>query len=164
MPINPAVLTKQIDHLWSDLAKPSEGDERALMRACSLTLIVLADAEEPAADVSEALAELMQTHPNRAIVVRVAAGDSDRLEADVRVHCWMPLGLRQQICGEQIEIEASEASLRELPSALLPLIVPDLPAVLWCRGVGKHADGLANHAITDGKYQIQICLLPMSEF
>ena len=57
MPIDPALLTQQIDHLWSDLAEQSEGDERALVRACSLTLVVLADAEENAADVSEALAE-----------------------------------------------------------------------------------------------------------
>ncbi len=133
MPIDPVVLTKQIDHLWSDLAEQSEGDERTLVRACSLTLVVLADAEENAADVSEALAELIETHPNRAIVVRVSAGDSDRLEADVRAHCWMPTGRRQQICSEQIEVEASEASLTELPSVLLPLIVPDLPAILWCR-------------------------------
>ncbi len=133
MPINPALLTKQIDHVWSDLAEQSEGDEQALMRACSLTLVVLADAEENEAGVSEALAELIETHPNRAIVVRVSAGDSDRLEADVRAHCWMPMGRRQQICSEQIEVEASEASLAELPSVLLPLIVPDLPAVLWCR-------------------------------
>ena len=134
MAINPAVLTKQIDNLWSGLAEQSEGDERALMRACSLTLVVLADAEENAAEVSEALAELMQTHPSRAIVVRVSAGDSDRLEADVRAHCWMPMGRRQQICSEQIEVEASEASLAELPSVLLAMIVPDLPAILWCRG------------------------------
>ncbi len=133
MPINPALLTKQIDHLWSDLAEQSEGDERALVRACSLTLVVLADAEENAADVSEALAELMQTHPSRTIVVRVSAGDSDRFEADVRAHCWMPTEHRQQVCSEQIEVEASEASLTELPSVLLPLIVPDLPAILWCR-------------------------------
>ena len=133
MPIDPAVLTKEIDGLWSDLAERSEGDERALMRACSLTLVVLADAGENAAGVSETLAGLMQTHPCRAIVVRVSAGDSDRLEADVRAHCWTPMGGRQQICSEQIEIEASEASLTELPSVLLPLIVPDLPAILWCR-------------------------------
>jgi len=133
MPINPAVLTKQIDHLWSDLAQRSEGDEQGLVRACSLTLVVLADAEENEADVSGALAELMQTHPSRAIVVRVSAGGDDRIEADVRAHCWMPAGRRQQICSEQIEVEAYEASLSELPSVLLPLIVPDLPAILWCR-------------------------------
>ena len=133
MPINPAILTKKIDHLWSDLAERSEGEQQALMRACSLTLVVFTDAEENAADVSEALAELAQTHPSRAIVVRVSAGASDRLEADVRAQCWMPMGRRQQICSEQIEVEASQATLSELPSVLLPLIVPDLPAILWCR-------------------------------
>ena len=43
------------------------------------------------------------------------------------------MGRRQQICSEQIEIETSEDSLADLPSVLLPLVVPDLPAVLWCK-------------------------------
>ena len=71
--------------------------------------------------------------PGRAILIRVAAGGDDRLEADVKAQCWMPMGRRQQICSEQIEIQVSERTASDLPSVLLPLIVSDLPVVLWCR-------------------------------
>ena len=47
--------------------------------------------------------------------------------------CWKPFGQRQQICCEQIEITASDAALADLPSVILPLAVPDLPVILWCR-------------------------------
>ena len=45
----------------------------------------------------------------------------------------MPFGQRQQICCEQIEITASDAALGDLPSVMLPLVVADLPVILWCR-------------------------------
>ena len=103
------------------------------MRACSLTLLVLVNEEDDVAALSETLAELMQSHPSRAILIRVAAGGDERLEADVKAHCWMPMGRRQQICSEQIEIQVSERTASDLPSVLLPLIVSDLPVVVWCR-------------------------------
>ena len=133
MPIYPEILDRQIDRLWADMAEHSEGEEHALMRACALTLIVLTDKSENPASVSETLAELMQTHPSRAIVIRLTSDEGEHLEADVRAYCWMPMGRRQQVCSEQIEIETSADSFADLPSALLPLIVPDLPVVLWCR-------------------------------
>src|ERR1039458_9116166 len=45
----------------------------------------------------------------------------------------MPFGPRRQICCEQVGIPRSDASLGDLPSVVLPLEVPDLPVILWCR-------------------------------
>ena len=36
MPIDPALLTQQIDHLWSDLAEQSEGDREGLAASTRL--------------------------------------------------------------------------------------------------------------------------------
>jgi len=55
------------------------------------------------------------------------------LSQRVYQQCWKPFGQRQQICCEQIEITASDAALADLPSVILPLAVPDLPVILWCR-------------------------------
>jgi hypothetical protein len=46
----------------------------------------------------------------------------------------MPFGQRRQICCEQIEISASDSSLPDLRAVVLPLAVPDLPVIRWCRG------------------------------
>ena len=60
--------------------------------------------------------------------------DGERaLSERVYQQCWKPFGQRRQICCEQIELTASDAALGDLPSVLLPLAVPDLPVILWCR-------------------------------
>jgi glucose-6-phosphate dehydrogenase assembly protein OpcA len=79
------------------------------------------------------MAALMPEHPARTIVIRLQ-GDGERaLSERVYQQCWKPFGQRQQICCEQIEITASDAALADLPSVILPLAVPDLPVILWCR-------------------------------
>ena len=46
----------------------------------------------------------------------------------------MPVGGEQQICSEGIEIAADSEQTDEVARLLVPLIAPDLPVVLWCRG------------------------------
>lgn len=134
MAIDAEQVLKQIGALWADLARDSEKSAQALTRACSLTLVVLADAEEAArADVSATLAAVMHTHPSRAIVVRVEAGEGERLEAEVRAQCWLAPGGGKQICSEEILISCSEKTLVDVVSVIDVLRAPDLPAVLWCR-------------------------------
>lgn len=133
MPIQPELLNKEISELWVTLAGQAGSAHQGVVRSSSMTLIVLVDKEYDSTGLSETLAGLMRSHPSRAIVVHVAKGDSEDLDAEVRAQCWLPAGQQKQLCSEQIEINASEKSLAELPSVLLPLLVPDLPAVLWCR-------------------------------
>jgi glucose-6-phosphate dehydrogenase assembly protein OpcA len=76
----------------------------------------------------------MPEHPSRAIVIRFRPSAERALSSRVFSQCWMPFGQRRQICCEQIEITASDASLPDLPAVILPLAVADLPVILWCRG------------------------------
>jgi len=133
MPIQPEALNKQISDLWVTLAQRPDGAHQGVVRSSSMTLITLVDKEQDSTGLSETLAGLMRTHPSRAIVIHVAQGKSEDLDAEVRAQCWLPTGQQKQLCSEQIEINASEKSLADLPSVLLPLVVPDLPVVLWCR-------------------------------
>ena len=75
----------------------------------------------------------MPEHPARTILIRLRGEGERALSERVYQQCWKPFGQRQQICCEQIEITASDAALADLPSVILPLAVPDLPVILWCR-------------------------------
>ena len=75
----------------------------------------------------------MPEHPARTILIRLQGEGERALSERVYQQCWKPFGQRQQICCEQIEITASDAALADLPSVILPLAVPDLPVILWCR-------------------------------
>jgi hypothetical protein len=130
--IAPERILHDMADLWVSLGKQGEGDA-GVLRACSMTLVVAAEESDDAQSIGETLAALMPEHPSRAVVIRFRAEEQRGLAARVFAQCWMPFGHRRQICCEQIEITASDASLPDLPAVVLPLTVPDLPVILWCR-------------------------------
>jgi glucose-6-phosphate dehydrogenase assembly protein OpcA len=104
-----------------------------VLKACSMTLIAVAEESEDAAGLGETLAALMPEHPARTILVRLSGPGEPALSERVYAQCWMPFGQRRQICCERIEIAVSDASLPDLRSLLPPLAAPDLPVILWLR-------------------------------
>ncbi len=130
--IAPDRILREMADLWVSLGKQSKGDS-GVLRACSMTLVVAAEESDDAQAIGETLAALMPEHPSRAIVIRFRTEAGRTLSARVVAQCWMPFGHRRQICCEQIEITAADASIPDLAAVVLPLTVPDLPVVLWCR-------------------------------
>jgi glucose-6-phosphate dehydrogenase assembly protein OpcA len=132
--IAPEKILKELAALWVDSAKQEQaGGGAGVLRACSLTLVVLAEADENTQDLGETLAALMPEHPARTILVRLSGAGDRSLSERVFSQCWMPFGQRRQICCEQVEITASDAALADLQSVILPLTVADLPLLVWCR-------------------------------
>jgi len=127
--VNPEKVLKDLRELWEQLAREQES---GVLRACAMTLIVIAEDDGDAEHVRQTLGVLMHDHPSRAIVLK--AWEGAEMGARVFAECWMPFGRHQQICSEGIEMAADAANLGDVAQLLLPLIVPDLPVVLWCRG------------------------------
>jgi glucose-6-phosphate dehydrogenase assembly protein OpcA len=75
----------------------------------------------------------MHNHPSRAVILRPEA-NAAALDARIFAECWKPFGKAQQICSEGIEITEGPSGFAEVAKFLVPLRVPDLPVVLWCRG------------------------------
>ena len=132
MTVAPEQVLKELAGLWVSLGK-QEAEGTGVLRACSMTLVVAAEETEDPQAIWETLAALMPEHPSRAILLRVSPEPERAMAARVFSQCWMPFGQRRQICCEQIEIAVSTAGLPHLPPVLLPLAVPDLPLIFWCR-------------------------------
>jgi len=130
--IEPEKILKDLRNLWSDLGRNAE-TSGGVLRACGMTLVVAAESEADCQELRHTLGVLMHDHPARAIVLRL--NEKPGLDANVFSQCWMPFGKHQQICAEGIEISAGLTELHHVAQLLLPLVVSDLPAVLWCRGV-----------------------------
>jgi len=128
--VAPAIILKELAALWTQQGQPGDA---GVLRACTMTLLVIAEAADDAAALGETVAALMPEHPARAILIRLQGEGERALSQRVYQQCWKPFGQRQQICCEQIEITASDAALADLPSVILPLAVPDLPVILWCQ-------------------------------
>ena len=133
--IHPETILRELSDLWVSLGKEADpGQPTGVLRACTMTLMAVVDETEDTSDVWSVMAALMPEHPSRAIVIRFRQSAARELSARVFSQCWMPFGHRRQICCEQIEISASDASLCDLPAVIVPLAVSDLPVILWCRG------------------------------
>jgi glucose-6-phosphate dehydrogenase assembly protein OpcA len=128
--VAPESILKELAALWTQEDK--QGDA-GVLRACSMTLVAIAEADDDAVALGETIAALMPEHPARSILIRLLGEKERALSQRVYQQCWKPFGQRQQICCEQIEITASDPALADLPSVILPLAVPDLPVILWCR-------------------------------
>jgi glucose-6-phosphate dehydrogenase assembly protein OpcA len=124
-------ILRELASLWVTQGK--EGEGAGVLRACTMTLVVLADQGDDATALGETLAALMPEHPARTIVIRLTGADGGAIEQHVFAQCWRPFGQRRQICSEQIEIGAPDRALEGLPRLVLPLAAADLPVVMWCR-------------------------------
>ena len=121
--VAPEQILKKLSELWVDSGKQEQSDGGAgVLRACTMTLLVLAEASEDTQGLGETIAALMPEHPARAIVVRLSGQGERALTERVYSQCWMPFGQRRQICCEQVEITVSDAALADLRcrSARLP--------------------------------------------
>ncbi|MEI9976474.1 MAG: glucose-6-phosphate dehydrogenase assembly protein OpcA [Ignavibacteriota bacterium] len=132
--ISPDKILKELAELWVDSGKQGQAEGGSgVLRACSMTLLVLGEAQEDTQDLGETIAALMPEHPARTILVRLSGAGDRSLTERVYSQCWMPFGQRRQICCEQVEITVSDAALADLRSVVLPLTVADLPLIVWCR-------------------------------
>ncbi len=105
------------------------------MRACVLNLVIFTDSEKGLEQATQIVARLTWSYPCRAIVL-VAYPDRppESLKALISAHCQLPDPKGNKACCEQITVEGSAQATEELASMVLPLLVPDLPVVMWWPG------------------------------
>jgi glucose-6-phosphate dehydrogenase assembly protein OpcA len=132
--VQPERILRDLQQLWAQMAV-DQADSGGVLRACAMTVVVVAENASDADRVRQTVGVLMHNHPSRAVILR-PRGDGGNAELDARIfaECWKPFGKSQQICSEGIEITAGQGGFSEVAKFLVPLRVPDLPVVLWCRG------------------------------
>jgi len=134
--LSPDRILGDLANLWANLGKqgtPETG--MGVLRACSMTLVVIAPPSEEFSALQETIKNLMPEHPARTIVVCLRP-EAKELSSRINAACWMPFGQRRQICCEQIDITAPEGSLGDVATVIAPIAAADLPLVLWCRCQG----------------------------
>jgi glucose-6-phosphate dehydrogenase assembly protein OpcA len=131
--IDVRAIERELTALWKQAAEGENSEKHgAVTRTCVLNLIVGTSGGRAVEDATETIARLTARHPNRAIVISAApAAAEELLDAWVQAHCQMPGPGRPQVCCEQITIEARGAAVARVPGTVLPLLVPDVPVMLW---------------------------------
>jgi glucose-6-phosphate dehydrogenase assembly protein OpcA len=104
-------------------------------RTAVLNLVAYASDRPTMEQIGATLAAVAQRHPSRTIVALVDAAATDvDIDASVRVSCKHVGTAGLSVCVEQIVLEANPVAARRLPNAILPLLLADLPVVLWWPG------------------------------
>lgn len=141
--INIAAIERELNSLWKEAGSE---DESGLIRACLLNLLVYTPDPASAGKVDDIIVEISIERPARAILM-IADRDSSEstLTAHVTSRCTIPDGMSKQVCCEEVTIMASGAQVNEMPSAVVPLLMPDLPVHLWWRAVPQLSDRVFNY-------------------
>lgn len=134
---------RELTRLWRESTGASEGEEEcAVMRARVLNLMVYISLEEALEEVNGLLSEITSAHPSRVIVMLAERSGPDQdIEMFVSAHCLSTaIAGGRNLCGEQLTLRARGRFTVELPSAAVPLLVPDLPVFLWWRDAPRLGD------------------------
>ncbi len=126
---------RELAKLWTEpLAETETEHDEPLMRSRVANLLIFAPGEAETA-VHQTICELSELHPCRALIMLniTQAPDTD-IEMFVSAIRETGKQIRtRHVCCEEITLKASGVFVLELPSAALPLLVPDLPIFLWWR-------------------------------
>jgi glucose-6-phosphate dehydrogenase assembly protein OpcA len=129
-------IERELNDLWTAMAGQDHDEDGGLMRARVLNLLVHVDSEAELKNVCGMISDITAAHPCRAIVMMGdAAGADEDIEVFVSLQCRPSAAATdRQLRCEQVTLEAHGRFAVELPSAATPLIIPDLPSILWWKG------------------------------
>jgi glucose-6-phosphate dehydrogenase assembly protein OpcA len=112
------------------LHRAAGGPGRVLALARTLNLIVVPCSDRHESQVESALDRLGSHTPSRTLVLREHG--EDRLDASLVMECATPAGAGEVgLCHDRVLLTLNEARLEHSASLLAPLLVSDLPTVLW---------------------------------
>ncbi|HZS48211.1 MAG TPA: glucose-6-phosphate dehydrogenase assembly protein OpcA [Blastocatellia bacterium] len=143
--INVPAIEEELKSLWVE--EKTEKEDAAIMRARVLNLLVYLNDQEEANSLDDVLAETTTHHPARALVmIADRQAKTPDLQAWVSARCMLR-GASKQVCCEQVTFQVKGDLERELPSAINPLLAPDLPVFLWWRAVPDLDDSMFRHLV-----------------
>ncbi|HZQ08201.1 MAG TPA: glucose-6-phosphate dehydrogenase assembly protein OpcA [Anaerolineae bacterium] len=128
------------------------GANAPMLRACTLTLVVLCDKNEEPLDLEPLIAQIVYSNPARVILIAQVQPEGDAA-LETRASAYLTGGTNRRLVGEQIAFFPRGGQYGALPSAVLSLRVSGLPLVLYWRGQPDLDDHLF-HALVDECDQI----------
>src|SRR6266496_112209 len=127
-------IERELATLWVKTSQDvTDQQENAVMRARVANLMIFVPTRANLEEINATLVELSSVHPCRALVVAI---ERDAAEHDIEMYvssfCRGAIESKtKELCCEEVTLVAGGKFVEELPSATLPLLVPDLPVFLW---------------------------------
>jgi glucose-6-phosphate dehydrogenase assembly protein OpcA len=137
------VVERHLAALWTDSARdPNADTEAAVLRARVANLLVFISSQAALDEAHQMLRELTAIHPSRVLLMLGAREGTDR-DIEMFVESISQMDKRGgaiRLSCEEITLKATGKFVTELPSAALPLLVPDLSTFLWWQAAPNVSD------------------------
>ncbi|MCX6910224.1 MAG: glucose-6-phosphate dehydrogenase assembly protein OpcA [Verrucomicrobia bacterium] len=132
VPVEPAAIERELAALWKPASEQaSAGDSAAVTRVCLANLLLVGDTANNAWH-ADTLQKLSARFPCRVLWAQLDSASTDTgLAAAVTALCHLPSPGNPQVCSELITLRAGRGGADGVPGAVLPLLEPDVPVVLW---------------------------------
>ncbi len=150
------VIEGHLSRLWS-ASTTAEGDalitEKGLphARASVLNLIATVPDVDAAERVVATMLGLGMRHPSRAIVLVADARPGEgALDASVSAHCRPSATSGEQVCYEEIVLTVRGEAAEHLSGMVAPLLIHDLPTLVWWPGDPPFADPIFDQLVELG--------------
>lgn len=136
--IDVGAIERELTSLWQ---QASDEEGHGVIRASILNLLVYAPKQADAELVNALLTGITAAHPCRAVLMIADRSEPEpKLQAEVTSRCTVPTDTSRQVCCEQVTITAGGSAVADVPSAVTPLLLSDLPVYLWWRAVPRIED------------------------
>ncbi|HEX3605197.1 MAG TPA: glucose-6-phosphate dehydrogenase assembly protein OpcA [Candidatus Dormibacteraeota bacterium] len=126
-------VTRELAAMRGELLRSGGGDQA--VRLSVLTLVVACADTAVAVEAVGTVERMAGSHPTRAIVVIAEPDAPPRLDADLSIHCSAKRG--DQVCVELVQLEVGGETAFHLRSVVEPLLLPDVPVLLWLAGAPR---------------------------
>ncbi len=140
--VEPSAIEHEFDKIWAETSSESPGDSSVRLRTVNFVAL---GCDEASVGRFEAVMEVLpQRQPCRGVLAAVYAGQPS-LEASISAHCWRAGGGSRHLCSEEVTLRGGLKDEHALGSAVLALLVPELPVATWVIGEPL----LSSHLVTD---------------
>jgi glucose-6-phosphate dehydrogenase assembly protein OpcA len=147
MAVDAQAIEGEFTRIWRETE--GHGEEVPSIRVRVLNLVAIGTAPDDVNRFEEAMQVLPQRHPCRGVLA-VASASHDRLAASISAHCWRTGAMRRRVCSEEVVLTGAPRQERELASAVLGLLVPELPVAIWMMGAPGAPGALAGRLLDSG--------------
>ncbi len=142
--VDPRAIEDEFARIWRETSGDKYDESSIRLRV--LNLVALAHEPQAPEQFERLMQVLPQRHPCRGILALAAPG-YDRLDASISAHCWSTGAGSRHVCSEEVLLTGAPEQEQALASAVLALLVPELPLVVWLMGRPDLADHLNGELI-----------------
>jgi len=148
--VDPPAIEAEFARIWQETARA--GFDESSVRLRVVNLVALARSYDEWQRFEDVMRMMSQRHPCRGILA-LADPARSTLEATIAAHCWRSVSGQRHVCSEEVLLLGGARHERHLASAVLALLVPDIPLAVWFTGEA-YAHGPLASALLESADQV----------